>query len=470
MTKTYVWKSVITLIGLGIFIFLAVGSDETPPADTTAPDTFIVDAPDTVYHTVGGDFYFSADEDNCTFEYAIGAGDWKPCLSPLHLRPDLEGLGEHRYTLKVRAVDAAGNRDGSPAEVGFVTRLKPANPWLHQVLSSIGYEPKNWLIMIYFAADNNLSDFADGDLEEIRKAGARNNVRLEVYIDQAAWGDTRYYRFAGDFRHAGRDTTVLDKNGQVLFRNREANFSDGDEMMHLIYNGLVPDWTLIDHVALILWDHGGGRQFGLCQDGNNMMSISELKRTLGKIERQMERRGMKEPRIDLLIFDACLMGSYDVALELTEYDFVKRIIASENTVPAYGLPYDQIFEYIKRAKPGPGRLGKFIVDSYFTTYYPACGNASLSMIDPSQVDAEARKNLSRAFRGLDFLERFAVMKKSAGDGPNFYRAQTFAELVALYADDEVSRAYARDFLRSFNKTVMYRRPNKRKDGLCIEEY
>jgi hypothetical protein len=81
-----------------------------PPPDTTPPDTSITEAP-----ASGPDrsvtLTFVADEPGSTFECSLDATSFAPCESPLTV--DTLELGSHRFD--VRAVDASGNVDPSPA-------------------------------------------------------------------------------------------------------------------------------------------------------------------------------------------------------------------------------------------------------------------------------------------------------------------------------------------------------------------
>ncbi len=84
--------------------------------DTTAPETTI--------GSDGASFTFSSDEPGVTFECSIDGGSYAPCSSPF--APPALAPGEH--TLSVRAIDGAGNADGTPAIRGFVVEQPPPQP------------------------------------------------------------------------------------------------------------------------------------------------------------------------------------------------------------------------------------------------------------------------------------------------------------------------------------------------------
>ena len=81
------------------------------PADTTPPRTKIVKAPSRTTTSRTATFKFKSNEPGSTFKCKLDKGKFKGCESPTtykHLRP-----GPHSFG--VRATDAAGNRDKTPA-------------------------------------------------------------------------------------------------------------------------------------------------------------------------------------------------------------------------------------------------------------------------------------------------------------------------------------------------------------------
>ncbi len=79
--------------------------------DTTAPNTSITAQPSDPTNATGASFSFSADEGGSTFECQLDGGGWSSCSSP----KSYSGLGQGSHTFQVRATDAAGNTDLSPA-------------------------------------------------------------------------------------------------------------------------------------------------------------------------------------------------------------------------------------------------------------------------------------------------------------------------------------------------------------------
>jgi len=101
-------------------------TDEAAPVsiefgDFAAPETTIESALSGFVNHSDATFAFSASEPGATFECRLDAEAFAPCSSPLAL----SGLGDGPHTFTVRAIDAVGHVDRTPADSSFTvdTRL-----------------------------------------------------------------------------------------------------------------------------------------------------------------------------------------------------------------------------------------------------------------------------------------------------------------------------------------------------------
>jgi hypothetical protein len=82
-----------------------------PPADTDPPETALSSGPAARTSSTSAQFQFSADEAGSTFECALDAAPFTPCVSPLAS----SGLASGSHSFQVRAKDLAQNLDPTPA-------------------------------------------------------------------------------------------------------------------------------------------------------------------------------------------------------------------------------------------------------------------------------------------------------------------------------------------------------------------
>jgi len=121
----------LTMAGLGVFgpqplpaDFTASGGFTSP--DTTAPDTYITSGPAGTTKSVSAAFEFSSNEAGSSFECRLdgpgaATGSWTACSS----LKGYSGLADGTYTFSVRATDAAGNTDSTPATRSWTVDTVP---------------------------------------------------------------------------------------------------------------------------------------------------------------------------------------------------------------------------------------------------------------------------------------------------------------------------------------------------------
>ena len=79
--------------------------------DTVAPDTSISSAPSETTRLTDASFQFASTEAGSRFECSLDSSGWTPCAAA----QQVPGLSDGTHTLWVRAIDASGNGDLSPA-------------------------------------------------------------------------------------------------------------------------------------------------------------------------------------------------------------------------------------------------------------------------------------------------------------------------------------------------------------------
>ena len=214
-----------------------------------------------------------------------------------------------------------------------------------------------------------------------------------------------------------------------------------------------------DDYALILWDHGGGPLTGICWDetqGMDQLSISEVTEALSSC--------IGITKLAWIGFDACLMGTVEVACALAPY--ARYMIASQETEPASGWSYS----FLKGlAEDGNGaETGRRIIDAYFDTADADAGSLTLSCVDLSRMAALSQsldtffaplaENLSRE----TFPEFSAVRMNTADFGDSGLRdyesSYDLVDLSSLVSNLDAEKAQT--VLQVLEDAVVYNRSGK----------
>ena len=154
-----------------------------------------------------------------------------------------------------------------------------------------------------------------------------------------------------------------------------------------------------EHYALVMWDHGEGSLVGVCHDSNfrdDCLDTEELRTAF-------RNSPFAEKPLDWIGFDACLMGSAEIAKLLSPY--ARYMVASEESEPQSGWDYG----FLKTLNAGepPEKTGERIAKMYLE----ACRTFFPRVYETSQVTM-ACTNLSRigeVDRALgDFIPTVAV--------------------------------------------------------------
>ena len=112
---------------LQFFAVDAAGNTETVKSvayviDTTAPDTHTITAqPSSPTNATSANFSFTASEAGATFQCSLDGGVFAACTSP----KSYSGLGAGNHSFSVRATDAVGNTDPTPAAANWTIDATP---------------------------------------------------------------------------------------------------------------------------------------------------------------------------------------------------------------------------------------------------------------------------------------------------------------------------------------------------------
>lgn len=246
----------------------------------------------------------------------------------------------------------------------------------------------DWTFMVYLAADNDLESFALADLNEMEFVGSTDDVNVVVQIDRSDsydgsnddWTDARRF-------FVTHDTSLTQIASEEVATLGEINTGDPASLVDFATWAI--DTYPANRYALVIWDHGGS-WLGVANDdsaGKDDLSLPELRQALDSIT---ANSGVDQ--LDLIGFDACLMGGFEVYATIAPYG--RYAVSSAELIPGNGWDYLGILDALTAEPSMDGDvLGKAIVDSFITFYtdvvtkYPIF---NLSLVDLSLTAPTAR--------------------------------------------------------------------------------
>ncbi|MBI4350332.1 MAG: hypothetical protein HY550_02730 [Elusimicrobia bacterium] len=291
---------------------------------------------------------------------------------------------------------------------------------------------KEWSILVFINAKNNLERYGLLDVNEMEKIGSSDKVNIVVEMGRIAgytsadgdWKTTRRYLVKKDGDFSKITSPVLADLGKTDM---------GD------YRSLVAfvKWAKAAYparkYALIVWNHGSGWDKARAFDVTKGISYDD--ETGNHISTPQLGLALKEMGgVNVYGSDACLMQMPEVTYEIKNY--TEYIVGSEETEPGDGYTYD-LFVGPVVANPAMSalQLGKTAVDGY-SDHYQSVGQGSTQSLLKSDAQ-DAFVPLVNAFvtAAMASGEKAAV-KAAAGAAQSYavYDNKDLGHFLTLYAD------------------------------------
>lgn len=252
--------------------------------------------------------------------------------------------------------------------------------------------PARRTVMVYMAAENNLSVFAESDFNEMLRGSQSmpDNVNLIVFTDATGkYGYPQIRKIKG-----GKAVTDSGYNPE-----KTDFYSSDPQRMEDALRYMMDRYPAEDY-GLILWGHAGGwliendsiagskphRAYGYDNgtdtpgsDGRKWMNIPTLAKVLGRLPE----------RFRFIFADCCNFQCAEVAYELR--GAADYIIGSPAEIPDVGAPYDKIVPCLYDTSDD---FYKSVADAYFDQVYSGY-RVPLSVIKTSEME-----NLAAATRAI----------------------------------------------------------------------
>lgn len=328
------------------------------------------------------------------------------------------------------------------------------------------FETKEKTVLVYMAGNNNLSEDAIKNIEQMKKG----------YIPDKDGNIVIYSHVAEDPNHPvlmhlrqAEGQPVLDTVYRFPYQSSVATESLTSAMK--VTQTMFP----ADEMSLILWSHGlGWVPVGYYADspspdddlyGENFAPVIHERMPNSYFGHDYIGDSLNVPgmevtalakaipyELEFLIFDACNMGNVEVAYQLRNK--TKYVISSPAEILTDGFPYNRIMQHIFKEKSDL----KAVAQEYYNYYMYESSNrsATISLVDCSRLGelAAVTADIFNIYR-----DRIISLKKS--DIQTFSRFgkhwfHDFGDFIKQLTADGKNPALVQDFIRTLEETVIYK--------------
>ncbi len=294
---------------------------------------------------------------------------------------------------------------------------------------------KEWTIMLFAAADNDLEEPTFNNVNELELTGSSDRVNMVAQTD--------WWHHSGDAEslvtgegigrwYITKDTDMVHIKSTLVGTVEEANTGTAEAIRDFVV------WAVANYPAskymLIVGSHGSGwrkgreiEKKGFGQDYTtdpskaSIMDLADLKTILPAIYSTLGNK-----KLDVFGIDACLNGMVDVAYLLKDYADI--LIASEDVIPGDGYPYTAFAAEIVATPTMTAReLALFIVAKYYEKYYNQ-RSSTLAALDLSKIDALADSVKALAGSFSDPAQYEAVRDIINSETSGVYLVQRYYEI------------------------------------------
>lgn len=271
----------------------------------------------------------------------------------------------------------------------------PASTLVYKPEHNKKHKQKKWTFLIYMAADNDLYSFAGRNIRQLESIGSNDRINILLHLDIHLPGQKKITKH------------LYIKKNKLVQVGPDRAMDSGDPMTLIDFFKWGFENYPSEFMCLDFWNHGTGPISPTHQRTinpselfyfNPTTKLIELDRRIGFMDfissmadRPRNDRAicfdettgnfltdtslayalnvmcqMRKKPIDLIYFDACLMGSTEVAFMLSDY--AHYCVGSEEVVLGTGADYSQVLEPFISACPTPEELSRHIVYAYEKTY------------------------------------------------------------------------------------------------------
>jgi len=232
-----------------------------------------------------------------------------------------------------------------------------------------------WTLAIYLASDNNLTYWAEKDVDEMKMVGSTKDVNVLIFWDRYDGPAHAYRVLRGD----------LEELTDFALNGKEPNMGDPATLEQWV--SYTRSKFPSEKYALIGWDHGDDFRGGMYDnhipdEGFDLLTHQEVVEALAGFH------------IDVLMYAACVMQTIEVVYEYFAGGLdIDYYVATEGYDPLNGSPYDQILANLTATPTqSPLDFSTMLVDEYIYYYqyvvtgpHPGSEAVTLSVVQTDKI-------------------------------------------------------------------------------------
>ncbi len=267
---------------------------------------------------------------------------------------------------------------------------------------------REWTIMFYLGADNDLEYELINNVEQI-KSGYNGTVNVVIFIDRSSRYSSNKLVFGENFS-GGRIYRVLKGNRLELLEDytffediantTDTNINSANIVVLKRFIEFSKSNFPAKYYSLIIGSHGGG-----ARSKNVIAPLKDIvydEKEDNWIYTAMFTDFLDESHsIDLLGLDACFMGNIEFLYQIRHGNNsfnAKYVVASPPREWSYGWDYQEIFKRIDQSL-SPRGFGEIIVEEYLNYTNQKSDSQALTLYDTSNIET-LKDNFDSLFVGL----------------------------------------------------------------------
>lgn len=283
-------------------------------------------------------------------------------------------------------------------------------PIIKSQASKMSQQKKDWTLMIYIAADNDLRNFAIRNLKQMASIGSSENINVIVHLDIKLSGNNKVTK-----RYYIQKDKILHLNSNDPKTQRMD--SGSPETLISFATWGVSEFPATNY-GLVCWDHGTGaldpkrgrifkladlftfnsainkievnrsigffdfiyscmpEEKGICWDDTtgNYLTTQDLDYALNTICSKV----LNGKKLAFVGFDACLMQMTEIASVVKKYADI--MIASQEVILGTGWNYAEVLKPFLTKSLNPEEFVKNIINGYKATYETITNDFTLSAL------------------------------------------------------------------------------------------